>query len=438
MRSTLRRSRPPGWSTSGAGDGTTTATGPETATEPIDPRAILGRGDLLVVDEAGMLDQDTARALLEIAHECGARVAFMGDRHQLPAVGRGGVLDLAAQHAGADGTVSPRRRAPVRRPGVRRRSVWRCAAVEPSATSEQESVFDALWRRGQIRLHASEPERTHALAREAAEAILAGHTSRALMADSREQVAALNGAIRDRLVAEGFVDDDRVIVNESGERLGVGRPSRNPPQRLAARSRQPADAGPITGIGDDEHLTLRNDRGQTREVPVLVRARLGRARLRHHRLRRPRRDHRPSVTSSMGETTSAASAYVGMTRGRHDNVAHLVADDPEQARAIWEQALGRDRADLGVAHARLQAIDDIDRYGPNGPAKVRTHAADQTARPAAAPTARTGASSSGGAPRLPSRRGRRHRARASASDHGRAPVQEEFSGPPRASHHGRG
>ena len=40
-------------------------------------------GDLLVVDEAGMLDQDTARALLTLADEAGARVAFMGDRHQL-------------------------------------------------------------------------------------------------------------------------------------------------------------------------------------------------------------------------------------------------------------------------------------------------------------------------------------------------------------------
>ena len=46
-----------------------------------------------------MLDQDTARALLTIADEIGARVAFVGDRHQLPAVGRGGVLDLAARWA---------------------------------------------------------------------------------------------------------------------------------------------------------------------------------------------------------------------------------------------------------------------------------------------------------------------------------------------------
>src|SRR3712207_8592727 len=52
----------------------------------------------MVVDEAGMLDQDTARALLTVADESGVRVALLGDRHQPPAVGRGGVLDLAAAH----------------------------------------------------------------------------------------------------------------------------------------------------------------------------------------------------------------------------------------------------------------------------------------------------------------------------------------------------
>ena len=66
---------------------------------PCQRHALLLPGDLLLVDEAGMLDQDTARALLTIADETGARVAFVGDRHQLPAVGRGGVLDHAARWA---------------------------------------------------------------------------------------------------------------------------------------------------------------------------------------------------------------------------------------------------------------------------------------------------------------------------------------------------
>jgi len=63
------------------------------------PTARLRRGDALVVDEAGMVDQDTARALLRLADEAGATVLLIGDRHQLPAVGRGGVLDLAIRYA---------------------------------------------------------------------------------------------------------------------------------------------------------------------------------------------------------------------------------------------------------------------------------------------------------------------------------------------------
>ena len=46
--------------------------------------AVLCRGDLLLIDEAEMLDQDTARALVTIADETGARLALVGDRHQLP------------------------------------------------------------------------------------------------------------------------------------------------------------------------------------------------------------------------------------------------------------------------------------------------------------------------------------------------------------------
>ena len=71
-------------------------------------------------------------------------------------------------------------------------------------------MCDALWRRGQVRIYPSEAERTQALAELAADAIIAGDRRARgvlVMADTREQVAALNGAIRDRLVAAGHVDD---------------------------------------------------------------------------------------------------------------------------------------------------------------------------------------------------------------------------------------
>ena len=53
----------------------------------------------------------------------------------------------------------------------------------------------------------------------------------------------------------------------------------------------------------------------------------------------------------VGDQTGAASAYVGMTRGRAANTAHLVATDPAEAREQWIAVFGRDRADLGPGHA---------------------------------------------------------------------------------------
>ncbi len=55
-----------------------------------------------------------------------------------------------------------------------------------------------------------------------------------------------------------------------------------------------------------------------------------------------------------------------MTRGRERNTAHLVAETLDDARRQWVEVFGRDRADLGPAHARRQAIDAIDRYGTDG------------------------------------------------------------------------
>ena len=66
---------------------------------------------------------------------------------------------------------------------------------------------------------------------------------------------------------------------------------------------------------------------------------------------------------AIGETTGAAAAYVAMTRGRHDNTAHLVAENVDDARKQWVAVFSRDHADLGPAHARRQALDAVDRYG---------------------------------------------------------------------------
>lgn len=349
------------------------------------PGAVLGRGDLLLVDEAGMLDQDTARALLTVADEMGARVALVGDRHQLPAVGRGGVLDLAARWVPPDAHVdldvahrfadpeyaaislamrtgSPTYTQPGQDAGEQ--------TGEPDGERVRE-VWEALWRRGQIRIYPSDAERTQALARLATDALIAGEQRTGgvlVMADTREQAAVLNGFIRDRLVAAGHVDDSRAVATNAGERLGVGDrvATRRNDRDLGVSNR---DTWTVTDIHPDGSLTLRGQRAtDLRPLPA------GYAR-EHVELAyattvygaQGETTHTGHLT--LGEHTSAASAYVAMTRGREDNVAHLVAEDAEDARRQWEQVSARDRADLGPAAAAQQAAEDIERYGTQPPTR---------------------------------------------------------------------
>jgi len=313
------------------------------------PEAHLRHGDLLRVDEAGMLDQDIARALTIIADATGARLALVGDRHQLPAVGRGGVLDLAARWAGPDASVTLD-------------TVHRFADPDYAALSlamrsgeQPEAVFDQLVRRGQIVLYPDESARAAALADDAA-------TSGALVvADTRQQVADLNHAVRERLVTAGQVDDRRVLITSDGDRIGVG-------DRVATR-RNAAEFGvanrdiwTVTALSNDGTMRLAGKAGN-REVP---------ARYARHDVELAyastvygaQGDTAPAAHLLLGEHTGAASAYVAMTRNRDANTAHVVAQDLADARRQWVLTFARDRSDLGPTHAALLAAEEAAKYDP--------------------------------------------------------------------------
>ena len=220
-----------------------------------------------------MLDQGTARALLTIVDECQVHLALLGDRHQIAAVGRGGVLDLAA------------------------------AQVDPTA---------------HLTLVGGAGERV------------------AVVVATREQTAALNAAIRDRLVTEGRVDDRREVVTGAGERIGVG-------DRIATRRNNRdldvanRDVWTVTGVGRDGGLVVTSDGGPhvtpTGDVsasvaPAVPPAGTGARALpadyvtAHVELAYATTAHGAqgdTVTAAhlvIGEHTGAAAAYAGMTRGR--------------------------------------------------------------------------------------------------------------------------
>lgn len=313
--------------------------------------AWLRRGDLLVVDEAGMLDQDSAVALMQIADVTGARLALVGDRHQLPAVGRGGVLDLACRYT-KDSLVDL--------DSVRRFTDPEYAelSLRMRAGQRPEAVFDRLFTRGEIVVHASEVEQIAALADIAADTA----ESVAVVADTRDQVARINAlAHRERAAVLG---PRGRFDTRSGERIDVG-------DRVATRRNNP-DAD----VANRETWTVRKAdrkgvvlRGQVDGRVVGRRVSWDYARehleLAYATTTYGVQGETVSVAHvAVGTHTSASSAYVGMTRGRDRNVAHMVAESVEEARSQWVQVIGRDRADLGPAHAAQRAAEDIERYGP--------------------------------------------------------------------------
>ena len=307
-------------------------------------RARLRPGDLLVVDEAGMVDQDTARALLRLADEARALVMLVGDRHQLPAVGRGGVLDLAIRYA-------PDRVQQI--DGVHRFKDPRYAelSLRMRTGAGQGEVFDELLARREIVIHGSDVERTRRLAAEAS-------VGKLVVANTREQVGRINAFAHRIRKATGEVDEQ--VLTAAGERLGVG-------DTIATR-RNDRDADVanrelwIVVSCDRGALTVRGEAGTRVLPPDYVRrdVELAYATTAYGA-------QGATVTEShvlVGEHSGAASAYVGMTRGRERNVAHLVAESVEDARKQWCDVFGRDRADLGPAHAREAAAEAIERYGP--------------------------------------------------------------------------
>ena len=181
-----------------------------------------------------------------------------------------------------------------------------------------------------------------------------------VITDTRDQVGALNAAIRDRRHCVG--EQSGELITRRGEPIGLGDrvATRRNDRDLAVANR---DTWTVAGVGDDGSLLVTGRAGR-RTLPA--------AYVNEHvelafttTAYGAQGETVDSAHLALGETTGAASAYVGMTRGRHRNVAHLVAESIDDARSQWVDVFNRDRADLGPRHAAERAADDIDRYGPN-------------------------------------------------------------------------
>lgn len=314
-----------------------------------DAQWALSSASRIVVDEAGMLDQDLAHSLVTIANESGAGLAFIGDRAQLPAVGRGGVLDIAV-------AASPR---PIDLSDVHRFREEGYAALTIAMRERRDpgGLFDRLLERGNVILHASEAEAWSAISADVIKKAEAGATV-AVAVTSNDTAMQLNALVQDARARAGHTRRPGVdVAGVDGLNLRVG-------DRVMTR-RNNKDLG----VANRDTWTVKrvHRNGAVDVVDGARTARLSPEYVKEH-------THLAYAATEYGvqgatvdfghgvvtESSSAQAVYVSATRGREHNAVHLVAGDVDEARSMFSDALRRESGDRGIEAAREGIARDLD------------------------------------------------------------------------------
>ncbi|PDQ35976.1 MAG: hypothetical protein B5766_02185 [Candidatus Lumbricidophila eiseniae] len=318
----------------------------------------LAAGERVVVDEAGMLDQDTALALLTVADEAGMTLALVGDRAQLPAVGRGGVLDIAAALAPHVYDLTNLHR--FVDPDYAQLTLDLRTGRNPA------ELFDRLHALGLVQLHEDADALRAAVAAERIDGA-------AITTATNDEARELNALIREDRVRTGVVDDARTIDGADGLSIGAGDliQTRRNDSEVGVANRQ---TWIVQQVGDDGSLWVRDaasERKQQRTVHLPAEYVTEHAHLAYAATAYGVQGMTaPASHTVLSDALDAAGVYVGLTRGQEENRLHVVAADLEDAREQFTAALERDRADRGLREATGRAQAAVAGIVADGPARV--------------------------------------------------------------------
>ncbi|WP_265001411.1 Ti-type conjugative transfer relaxase TraA, partial [Komagataeibacter sucrofermentans] len=170
----------------------------------------LERGDVLVVDEAGMVGSRQMERVLSAARGAGAKVVLVGDPEQLQAIEAGGAFRAVAERVGSVEITTVRRQ----------REGWQQVATKELATGRTDEALGRYEAAGLVRGHDTlEEARAGVVAGwdEARQA--APEESQIMLAHRRVDVRALNEAAREIRRDAGELGDDVLVPTAQGERV---------------------------------------------------------------------------------------------------------------------------------------------------------------------------------------------------------------------------
>ncbi|HET8927227.1 MAG TPA: AAA family ATPase [Microbacterium sp.] len=305
-----------------------------------------------IVDEAGMVDLQTASALVDLALEHRVGVAMVGDPYQAQPVGHVGVMASAVRYATAS----------IELDSVHRFSDPEYGALtlrlrNPRDLDDALTVAGELLERGHVRRVRS--------AEEARDAMVAAHLDGhargkrvAVVSGTNGEADAINDAIQQHRVDAGELDPTMLALGMGEQRILVGdvvQTRRNDPRTGVENRAQWV----VRGISDDGiTLVSASDSTDRRRVS------------RDYALEHVQLAYASTVHGIQGDTTDAAvvgpdvdaaGLYVGLTRGRHQNVVVAVGGSDEEAIAHIGATMMRGTTELTIQDAMRAADAELRR-----------------------------------------------------------------------------
>lgn len=313
----------------------------------------LRAGDVLLVDEAGMVSTPKFQQILQLAQERGALVRALGDYRQLSAVGSGGALRLVDREVGATHLDELFR---FKNPDEAAATL---ALREPPLVGDDQPF---AWYRENGRVVAGESdvmvEQVFTAWRDDA---TAGKQS-IMIASTNETVGKLNDLAQAHAMERGHVHPEHGSVrlhNEARAHVGDVIVTRQNARRLTVNSGQDfvknGDLWRVSQVHDNGAMTVQHlEHGGKVTLPAAYAAQsveLGYAAT-IHRAQGATVDTAHALVDS---STDRAGAYVALTRGRESNTLYVSLGDGQKRDEVLEQIASAYERDLTV-HESVDAV----------------------------------------------------------------------------------
>jgi exodeoxyribonuclease V alpha subunit len=322
------------------------------------PRRRVTAGDRIVVDEAGMMELETANALLEIVQQTHASIALVGDQRQALPVGHSGAMALLWRRASSHIELTSVHR--FRDPHWAELSL---RLRDPRSPEEAAGVADELIGSGHVTLVNNDIDaREHMV--EAWFAATRESQSIALVTATHSEAQAISEAIQARRLESGALSVTRTAIGQDGQLLAEGDvvQTRRNDSMTGVDNRQTWTIKSIT----ESHVVL----ASATDASDLHRVTTEYASAHIHL------GYATTVYGVQGETSDrslvgpgvdSAGLYVGLTRGRERNDVLLISATGSSARSDLVEMMQRQPLEESIDRSRAAAQQELRRAATAGP-----------------------------------------------------------------------